>query len=374
MYTPHKKMAVATLLPSILLIAVFIYGFIGNTVYFSFTDWGRGAGLAENPIIRLIGFENYKELFTGFIQARFRQDLINAAFYSFLLVLCTIVIGILLAILLDQAVRGENIFRTVFLYPLSLSFIVSGTIWRWLLAPSGGINILPTLVGLPKIDFLWISSRSSILNFNWQSLPRIIALLLSIVLLLRAIWLWRTRRSRPRLKIGRLLIIPALLLFYAVVLHPIVPKILPYEEEHGFNLATLGVILAAVWQYSGYTMALYLAGFRGVAPVLRDAARVDGLGELRYYLQIALPNVWPITLSAVIILAHISLKMFDLIFAISGTDNASTGHPAVLMYLTTFRANNFSLGAAIAVVLFIFSSLLIIPYLINSYRSRKGLQ
>jgi hypothetical protein len=61
----------------------------------------------------------------------------------------------------------------------------------------------------------------------------------------------------------------------------------------------------------------------------------------------------PITISAVIILSHISLKMFDLIFAMTGPDNGETGHPALNMYLTTFRANDFAKGAAIAIVLFI---------------------
>ena len=374
-------MALFTLVPSIILIAVFVYGFIGSTVYSSFTDRSGGAGLAENPVIKFIGLQNYAELFTGIIRNSFRQSLVNAFFYSILLVLGTIVVGVVLAMLLDQAARGENIFRTAFLYPLSLSFIVSGTIWRWLLAPSGGINVLPGLVGLRKSEFLWISSRDSILNFNWQSLPRMIAIVLAAVLIIRAVWLWRNRRTRGAAgsrgldwKVGRPLVIAGVALLYAIVLHPVFPKILPYEEEHGFNLATLGVIMAAVWQYSGYTMALYLAGFRGISPALRDAARVDGLGEFRYYMQIALPNVWPITLSAVVILAHISLKMFDLIFAIAGTDNSSVTHPSVFMYLTTFRGNNFALGAASAVVLFIFAALLIIPYLINSYRTSRGLQ
>ena len=267
-------MALATLVPSIILIAVFVYGFIGITIASSFTDRGGGAGLAENPVIKFIGLQNYSELFTGIIRDSFRQSLVNAFFYSIFLVVGTVVVGVVLAMLLDQATRGENIFRTAFLYPLSLSFIVSGTIWRWLLAPSGGINVLPGVVGLRKSEFLWISSRDSILNFNWQSLPRIIAIGLAAVLIIRAISLWRNRGTRGigagsrklDWKVGRPLVIAGVALLYAIVLHPVFPKILPYEEEHGFNLATLGVIMAAVWQYSGYTMALYLAGFRGISP------------------------------------------------------------------------------------------------------------
>jgi len=142
------------------------------------------------------------------------------------------------------------------------------------------------------------------------------------------------------------------------------------EEVHGFNLATLGIILATIWQYSGYTMALYLAGFTGISQDLRDAAMLDGASNVKYYHHVALPLLKPITISAVIILSHISLKMFDLIFAMTGPDNGATGHPALNMYLTTFRANDFAKGAAIAIVLFIVATTFIIPYLINNYRQK----
>jgi glucose/mannose transport system permease protein len=151
----------------------------------------------------------------------------------------------------------------------------------------------------------------------------------------------------------------------------ILPKTLFMEEIHGFNLATLGIIMATIWQYSGYTMALYLAGFTGISQDLRDAAMLDGASASAYYRHIALPMLKPITISAVIILSHISLKMFDLIFAMTGPDNGETGHPALNMYLTTFRANDFARGAAIAIILFLIAATFIIPYLISSYRQRR---
>src|SRR4030042_5505569 len=138
-------LSILWVLPSILLVGIFVYVFIGNTSYNSMTDWGVHAGLKENPIKNLIGFNNYKELFTGFLNERFRQDLINAVFYSLLLILGSLVTGFFLALLLDKSPKGEPVFKTIFLYPMSLSFIVSGTIWRWLLAPNGGVNILPTI-------------------------------------------------------------------------------------------------------------------------------------------------------------------------------------------------------------------------------------
>jgi glucose/mannose transport system permease protein len=365
----NTAMAILVLLPSILLVGVFIYGFIGHSIYISLTDWGTGSGLAEHPVKNFIGLDNYHELFTGFINARFRQDLINTVFYSSSLVFFCLTLGLFMAILLDQKPKGEGFFRTVFLFPMALSFVVTGTIWRWLLAPNGGINLLPRLLGLPKASFLWISSRTSILNFNWQNLPRFLAVILALAFLALAYWQWTRRHS-----LWQLLFFSAAAAFcalYTISLHRVFPPILAYEEIHGFNLATIGVIMAGIWQYSGYTMALYLAGLRGLPETLHDAAMVDGASETQYYLKIAIPGMWPITLSALIVLAHISLKLFALIFAIAGADNASTGHPSVLMYLVTFRANNFAIGAAISVILFIMAALFIIPYLVHSHQVRK---
>jgi glucose/mannose transport system permease protein len=367
----NTLVSVLLLLPSIILVGIFVYGFIGNTIYTSLTDWGHGAGsLALNPTKNFIGLENYRQLFSGFIYGRFRQDLVNTVFYSLFLVIGALFFGFLFAVLLDRKLKRESVFRTIFLYPMALAFIVSGTIWRWLLAPSGGLNILPAFIGLPPVKFLWTSSKLSILNFNWQNVVRI---LFSFIGIFSAILLARALRERVRntRSIVKSSIACGFSLVYVFILHPLLPPILPFAEEHGYNLATLGISFASVWQYSGYTMALYLAGLRGLPETIRESAQLDGANEFTYYWKIAIPNVRPITLSAVIIIAHISLKLFDLIYAMAGADNANTGHPSINMYLTTFRANNFSVGASMAVVLFLLSALFIIPYLVSSHRGRR---
>lgn len=360
--------AILTLAPSIILIALFVYGFIGNTFWISLTDWGGVAALAENPVRSYAGFTNYIDLFTGFLGGSFRQDLVNAVFYSVMLLGGAITIGMFLAVLLDNKPKGEAFFRTVFLYPMSLSFIVSGTIWRWMLAPQGGVNILPGYVGLEPLTFRWLSSTGAILEFNWQNLLLIGVYLVAVVLLLIGL---KGLSRNPRRSII-LLIMGSCLGFSGWLGGDLLPKALFMEEIHGFNSATFGIILATIWQYSGYTMALYLAGFTGISQDLRDAAMLDGATTSRYYRHIALPLVRPITISAVIILSHISLKMFDLIFAMTGPDNGQTGHPALNMYLTTFRANDFARGAAIAIILFLIAATFIIPYIVNSYRQRRS--
>jgi len=350
-----------------ILIGIFVYGFIGNTIWISMTDWGGMGALALEPEKNFIGLENYVDLFTGFLGGGFRQDLVNAVYYSVMLLVGAVGLGMFIAILLDQKPKGEDVLRTIFLYPMSLSFIVSGTIWRWLLAPQGGVNVLPTYMGMEPFSFEWLSSQAAILVFNWQDMLRIILYIGAFILILVGLFMLRKNSTKA---MKRCLIPGVAIGAFAWLFGDIIPDALFMEEEHGFNLATLGIIMATIWQYSGYTMALYLAGFNGISQDLRDAAMLDGASNVGYYRYVAIPMLKPITISAVIILSHISLKMFDLVFAMTGPDNAETGHPALNMYLTTFRANEFSKGAAIAIVLFLIAAMFIVPYLIGQYRQR----
>ncbi len=360
--------AFLTLLPSMVLIGIFVYGFIGNTIWTSMTDWGGSGSLSLTPEKNFVGLDNYVELFTGFLYSGFRQDLVNAVYYSVMLLVGAVGLGMFIAILLDQKPKGEDVLRTIFLYPMSLSFIVSGTIWRWLLAPQGGVNVLPKYVGMEPLTFEWLSSQAAILEFNWQNLFQVALYVISFIMILVGLYLLKGDSKKAiRRWLGPGIIIGAGAWLFGGML----PEALFMEETHGFNMATLGIIMATVWQYSGYTMALYLAGFNGISQDLRDAAMLDGASEVNYYRYVAIPMLKPITISAVIILSHISLKMFDLIFAMTGPDNAETGHPALNMFLTTFRANDFAKGAAIAIVLFLIAAMFIVPYLVAQYRQRR---
>jgi glucose/mannose transport system permease protein len=123
---------------------------------------------------------------------------------------------------------------------------------------------------------------------------------------------------------------------------------------------------------SGYVMAMFLAGIRGVPEELREAARVDGCTEVGVYYRIVLPQLKPIILSAVIVLGHISLKIFDLVFAMAGPDNAQTIVPGILVYTEGFRANNFAVASSVAVIMLFFVALVIIPYLWSQLRESRS--
>jgi len=201
-------------------------------------------------------------------------------------------------------------------------------------------------------------------QFDWNDVPTLLGLALAAALAIVAVAALRSRRRRRAAVAAALAVLAC---GWALALGHARP-LLPFPERHGFNLAFVGIVLAAVWQMAGYTMALYLAGLSGISEELREAAVAEGANGWQLYTRIILPLMAPITLSAMIILGHISLKIFDLVFAMAGPDNARTDVPALLMYITTFRGNQFAKGAAIGVVLLLLVALVVVPYLRSQLR------
>ncbi len=287
-------LSVALVTPSILAIAVFVYGFIGWTARVSMSQW---KGLL--PDYTFVGLENFIGLFND---PRFHIDIRNTLIFTIIFVIGSLIIGLGLAILLDQNIKGEGIFRSLYLFPMAISFIVTGVVWRWLMNPAAG-------------------SRMSGLNLLFDSLG-----------LDFMVSQWYTT---------------------------------PY-----WGIAFIAI--PAIWQMSGYTMALYLGGLRGIPVQLREAAQVDGANEWQIYRFIILPLLRPITLSAMIILGHISLKVFDLIIAVAGKQ-LPLDVPAIYMWQTTFDGYFFGRGAAIGILLLLSVAVLIIPYLIFTLRTESEL-
>jgi len=323
----ERIVAVLLLAPSVLATAIFVYGFIGFTGYVSLSKWTNLL-----PDFSLVGLSNYQRLFAN---QRFQIDLRNTVSFTILFLIVCLVAGFLLAFLLDQRIRGEGLFRSIYLFPMAISFIVTGVVWRWLLTPGSpemgatGVNLLFEKVGL------------GFLKWGWFTDP--------------VVW-----HIPPDSTIGQFLTQIGL----GFLASPM----------FGLSAGVVSLVLAAAWQMSGYTMAMYLAGLRGISDELREAARVDGASELQIMFRIILPLLRPITLSAVIILGHISLKIYDLVVAMTGPGiGFSTDVPAYFMWDTTFRGNNFARGSAIAVVLLFMVAVLVVPYLVWSTRSEAEL-
>ncbi|MEP0806099.1 MAG: sugar ABC transporter permease [Chloroflexota bacterium] len=279
-----RYLSILLISPSILAVLIFIYGFIGWSVRVSLSEW---KGL--NPDYTWAGLKNYINLFSD---PRFQVDIRNTLIFTGVFVAGSILLGFFLAVMLDQGLKGEGFFRSLFLFPMAISYIVTGVVWRWLMNPATGDRLsgFNLLFSYLHLDFL--------------------------------INKWHTTE----------------------------------------NWGIAAIALAAIWQMSGYTMAIYLAGLRGIPDELREAARIDGANELQIYRYIILPLLSPVTLSALIILGHMSLKVFDLIIAVAGKQ-LPLDVPAIYMWQTTFDGLFYGRGAAIGILLLVSVAVLIIPYI-----------
>ena len=314
--TGEQAVAVALIVPSVIAVGVFVYGFIAWSALVSVSKWDT-----VNPDYTYVGLDNFRYLFKYF---RFQIDIRNTVVFTVLFVLACLAIGLFLAAMLDRRVKGEGIFRSIYLFPFAVSFIVTGVVWRWLLAPSSGVNILPEKVGAPASSFGWYTDPT--------------------VLYVHA----DTRLGDFFHTIG--------LGFLA-------------NPNYGLPLAMISVVIAATWQMSGYVMVMYLAGLRAIPDELRDAARMDGASEFQIFRHVSMPLLRPVTLSAMIILGHQSLKIFDLVISMTRRGPGfATDVPALFMFETTFTGKHFAHGAAISIVTLVGLSLLVGPYLFWSLR------
>lgn len=274
------------LAPSFFLIVVFVYGFIVYTGYLSMTD------SRMLPSYGWVGLENYAKLFS---LRHWDTALKNLAIFGVLYIVVSSFLGLTLAILLDQRIRAEGVIRPIYLYPMALSFIVTGTAWKWFLDPGIGLENVLHQWGWESFEFRWIKDRT---------------------------------------------------------------------------LAIYTVVIAAVWQSSGFVMAMFLAGLRGVDNEIIKAAQIDGASGFTIYRRIIIPLMRPVFLSAFVVLAHLAIKAYDLVIALTGGGpGRATELPATFMYSYTFTRNQMGIGASSAIIMMVMIFSIIVPYL---YSELKG--
>ncbi len=131
-------------IPMILTAVVIFLGGTVWTVVYSFTN------SKLLPRANFIGFDQYERLWAA---PRWIVSIQNLAIYGILSLIFSLVIGFVLAALMDQKIRFENAFRTIFLYPFALSFIVTGLVWQWLLNPEFGIQSVVRSLGWESFTF-----------------------------------------------------------------------------------------------------------------------------------------------------------------------------------------------------------------------------
>lgn len=276
-------------IPMILVASVVFVGGTLWTVVHSFTD------SRLLPSTNFIGVEQYERLFDT---PRWQVSVTNLAIYGSTSLVFSFTIGFLLAALLDQKIRFENTFRTIFLYPFALSFIVTGLVWQWILDPT---------LGLPNVV-----------------------------------------------------------------------RDLGFE---GFDLALLGnpdtvlfaLVVAGLWQGTGFVMVLMLAGLRGIDDEIWKAARVDGIPAWKTYLFVVIPMMRGVFITTLVIVASGIVKLYDLVVAMTqGGPGFASEVPAKYVFDFMFQRANLGQGLAASTVMLLTVLIILVPWALLMFRERKG--
>ena len=274
--------------PTFVITLIFIYGFIIWNTWLSFSK------SRMLPNYELVGFKQYSRLFSN---DRWWVASENLLIFGILFIVFCLAIGLFLAILLDQQIRAEGAIRTIYLYPMALSFIVTGTAWKWILNPELGLQKFMRESGFESFTFEWLVDS---------------------------------------------------------------------------EMAIYTIVIAGVWQSSGFVMALCLAGLRGVDDSIIKAAQVDGASLPLIYRKIIIPGLRPVFFSAFIVLTHLAIKSFDLIIALTGGGPGfATDVPATFTYAYAFTRGQIGVGSAAATMMLMAVVAIIIPYLYSELRNKE---
>ena len=281
-------------LPKLVIAPAFVLGF---AFIYGFMIWNGVLSVTGSRMLpnysEFVGFEQYRRLFE---MDRWWVALTNLGIFSVLYVGGAMLLGMLLAIFLDQKVRFEGALRTIYLYPMALSFIVTGTAWKWILNPSLGLEKLMRDLGWSSFSFDWLVQS---------------------------------------------------------------------------DMAIYCVVMAGVWQSAGFAMALFLAGLRGIDDSIIKAAQLDGASLPRIYWRIILPVLRPVVFSTILVLAHLSIKSFDLVMALTnGGPGYATDVPATFMFVMSFTRGQIGLGSASATIMLATVAAIVVPYLYSELRAK----
>lgn len=163
----NKIEAMAMISPTVVLVGIFIYAFLAWSFWISLTDWNTIGKFGQ-----FSGLHNYIELFSR--DSLFLKALTQTFQLTLLFIVIALPLGTASAILLDQGVKGQTIFRTIYLIPLSFSFVASATMWNWMFLPqNGSINTLLRLMHLEQLTQPWLTSPKQALYaitliYIWQ--------------------------------------------------------------------------------------------------------------------------------------------------------------------------------------------------------------
>ena len=288
---PGQLSASVALLPLAMIVLVAYAGTVLWSLRVSLTD------ARTFPSDVYVGLAQYERLFHN---ESWLLSLNNLALYGLLFIGLCMVVGLLLAVFIDQKVRGEGLLRTVFLYPYAMSFVATGLVWQWLLNPELGLQNAVQTLGFDGVQIDWIVDQDKVM--------------------------------------------------YTIV-------------------------LATVWQASGFVMALLLAGLRSIDAQIWNAARIDGIPTWQVYVFIVLPMLGESIATVFVLLLTATVKLFDAVVSMTqgGPGNASEV-PAKFIMDHLFGRANLALASAGSVVLLLSVLALVAPlfYARSRYQKRVG--
>lgn len=274
------------------MIATALVIFVGGTIWtvvYSFTN------SKLLPRTNFVGFDQYERLWET---SRWVISIQNLMFYGVMSLVFTVVMGFVLAVLMDQKIRFEDTFRTIMLYPFALSFIVTGLVWQWILNPEFGIE------GVVR-DLGWTS-------FSFDPLNN-----------------------------------PDTVLF--------------------------GLLIAGLWQGTGFVMCLMLAGLRGIDEDIWKAARVDGIPTWKTYVMVIIPMMRPVFITTLVIVASGIIRLYDLVVAMTsgGPGGNASQVPAMYVYDYMFQAQNLGQGFAASTMMLLSVLIVLIPWAYLEFGGKK---
>jgi glucose/mannose transport system permease protein len=247
------------------------------------------------PKLDWVGLDQYARLLGN---DRFLVSVQNIALFGVLFIVGALVLGFLLAVFIDQRVRAEGVFRTVFLFPYSMSFVVTGLAWQWFLNPGLGLEKLVRDLGFTSFTFDWLVNQ---------------------------------------------------------------------------DMVVYTLVIAGLWHASGLTMAILLAGLRGVDADLWKAAKVDGIPTWRGCLSIVLPLLGPMIVTATVLLAVSVARLYDLVVAMTrGGPGIASEVPAKFVMDHLFERNNIGLATAAASIMLVTVVVVLAPWIYAKYVRPQG--
>jgi glucose/mannose transport system permease protein len=277
-----------TLPMMIVAVGVFVIG-IAFTVVLSFTN------SKLFPTFNFVGWRQYEILWST---PRWVQSVSNIWFYGFGHIALCLVLGFLLAVAMDQRIRGEDTFRTIFLYPFALSSVITGLIWQLMLDPIWGLQAAVRALGYADFTFAPLASG---------------------------------------------------------------------------NTALYGMIVASTWNGVGVTMAILLAGLRGVDEEVWKAAKIDGIPTWRTYISIVIPMMRGAVATALVLLVVNTVRTFDIVIAMTGGGpGIATQMPATYV-IDNINARNVGHGMAAATCMLLpIAALILVQFFFRWRASLKG--